>query len=519
MAIKLVCKGYFNYFKLLYVKKRRKIVDKKGGFMLKIKWLGMVVACCFIYACGSTGTSSSSGSSGSSDSGSSGSSGGSSGSSDTSTGFTVSGTLSSTSVSLNKSLGSGTITDIMAVSPKTAGAECKKASVASGGIFNIKIDGKKPWFLYFLDRAKQGAAMFMGRLQASSAMTTFTPAETTGSMDVGTVTVDATNETATPSKTESEITSGLGLDSTTTETLKSVDGAAKRYGNPDMDNDGSVDCNSETKTTASYFLDFHMRYDMQTAGVNAKVSDVVDAYLGDTMLPSYNSTGIYVAYPDSYSSTKSGTITFVDSAVTTQEGGAISANTPSSDITVLDDFGSYHGWGVNLGVSTQTYSGDIIFIIGGSKTLTFTDVAMPSLTVLQSPTGRIFPFIKFTKSDPSCTSNCTIASFSYKWMKKTASGWTPATLSEVNFLVASGGIGFRYALETASTKYINYSFSTEKISDSVTWAPANFSLQNVTDSEFQNLYTSQICHVGLNHDDKLGFRYFQNIYNSTGTCE
>ncbi len=69
-----------------------------------------------ICSCGSSSTSSS----GSSDSGDSGDSGGSGGSSDTSTGFTVSGTLSSLNVSLSKSLASGTITDVMAVSPTSA---------------------------------------------------------------------------------------------------------------------------------------------------------------------------------------------------------------------------------------------------------------------------------------------------------------------------------------------------------------------------------------------------------------
>ncbi len=478
--------------------------------MRKIIWLIiMLFSLGLIYNCGSNSSTSSS-----NDSGDSGDSGG---SSDTSTGFAVSGTLQSLDVSLNKSLATGTITDIMAVSPETGGASCKKASVDSSGSFSIKIDGKKPWFLYFLDSAKQGMLMFMGRLRASSTLDTFTPASTTGSVDVGTVTVDAENEVAEYSKTESEITSGLGLDSDTVDTIKGVDDIARRYGNPDMDNDGAVDCNSETEVAASYFLDFHIRFDMKTSGNNAKVTDILDNYLTDSVVPSYNSTGVYVAYPTSYSSISTGSVTFVDSAVTTEEAGTLPANTATSSVTTTH-FGDYYSWGVNLPTTSETVTGDVKYAFG-DKTLTFPDVQMPALARLQSPTGRTFPFIKFNKTDANCTSNCTIASFEYKWMKKTATGWTDATLSEVSLLIASGGIGFRYALEDNSTKYINLSFSTEATSASVEWLPANFSLENVSSAEFQNLYISQICHIGLSHSDKFGMKYFQNIYNVDGTCQ
>lgn len=474
--------------------------------MCKIIWL-VVISFCLgaICNCGSNSSTSSSNDSGDG------------GSSDTSTGFTVSGTLQSLDVSLSKSLATGTITDIMAVSPETGGASCKKASVGSSGGFSIKIDGKKPWFLYFLDNAKQGMLMFMGRLRASSTLDTFTPASTTGSVDVGTVTVDAENEVAEPSKTESEITSGLGLDSDTVDTIRGVDDIARRYGNPDMDNDGAVDCNSETEAAASYFLDFHIRFDMKTSGNNAEVTDILDSYLTDSVVPTYTSTGVYVAYPTSYSSTSTGTTTFVDSTVTTEEAGALPANTATSDVSTAH-FGSYYSWGPNLATASETVAGDVIYAFG-DKTLTFPDVQMPTLAQLQAPTGRIFPFIKFNKTDANCTSNCTITSFEYKWMKKTATGWTDATLSEVSLLIVSGGIGFRYALEDNSTKYINLSFSTEATSASVGWLPANFSLENVTSAEFQDLYTSQICHIGLSHSDKFGMKYFQNIYNVDGTCQ
>ena len=476
--------------------------------MSKIKGLVILLFVLgFICSCGKNSSTSTSSDSGDDDSG---------GSSDTSTGFTVSGTLNSLNVSLNKSLVSGTITDVMAVSPETGGPSCKKASVASGGAFSIKIDGKKPWFLYFLDSAKQGLEMFMGRLRASSTLDTFTPANTTGSTDLGTVTVDAENEVAESSKTEGQITSDLGLDSTTVDTIKGVDDIARRYGNPDIDNDGAVDCNSETSTTASYFLDFHIRFDMKTSGNNATVTDILDGYLTDSVVPTYNSTGVYVAYPTSYSSVSTGSVTFVDSAVTTDEVGALPANTAASTVTSTN-FGNYYSWGVNLATTSETVTGDVKYTFDG-KTLTFPDVQMPTLAQLQAPTGRILPFIKFDKTDPSCTSNCTISSFEYKWMKKTATGWTDATLSEVSLLIASGGIGFRYALEDNSTKYINLSFSTEAISASVAWLPANFSLDGVSSTEFQNLYTSQICHIGLSHSDKLGMKYFQNIYNADGTC-
>lgn len=484
-------------------------MKKEGGVMRKIIIGLIVVILSFgvICSCGGSSTSSSGGS----DSGDSGDSGG---GSDTSTGFTVSGTLNSVNVSLSKSLVSGTITDIMAVSPETGSVTCKKASVGSDGAFSIKIDGQKPWFLFFLDSLKQGIGMFMGRLRASSTLDTFTPASTTGSTDLGTVTVDAENEVADSSKTEDQITSDLGLDSDTVDTIKGVDDVARRYGNPDMDSDGSVDCDSESSTASSYYLDFHIRFNMLISGTNAKVTDILDGYYSDSVAPTYTSTGIYVGYLNTFSSAATGSVTFVDDSVTTEEGGSIAANTASSDVTELTN-DNYYMFGPNLTSASATVQGDAVFSFDG-KTLTFPDVRMPTLAELQSPAGRIFPFVKINKTDANCTSNCTIASIDYKWMKKTATGWTNATLSELTLLIGDGGFGFR--VNGDANKYIFLNFAASAVSSNVTWSSANFALTGVSGSEFQSVVISDICHIGLSYDDKLGMKYFQNITNATGTC-
>ncbi|MBI4367538.1 MAG: hypothetical protein HY543_12045 [Deltaproteobacteria bacterium] len=472
----------------------------------------IVVGCVGIahVGCGSS-SSSDSGSSGSSGGGSGGSGSGDSGGGSTS-GFAVSGTLASLTVSssTNKGSTSGTATHVMAVSPETGSITCKKAAVESSGAFSIGLTGFKPWFLFFLDKTKTGSQMFLGQFKTST-LDTLLPGSDTGSLTLGTVTIDGASGTASATKDHASLVSELGVDSETAETVGKIDDFASRYQNPDMDGDGSLDCDDSGK---KFMLDFHVRFDMKISGTKAKISDLIDSYLSETATTaSYSSTGVYLAYPSMFASAETGSVTF-GSAVKTDEGGTIAADTPTSSVT-NNNFTDYKSFGPNLSGTSELPSGTIKFAVG-SKTITFADVKTPSLADLQAPTGRIFPFIKFNKSDTSCQANCTLASVNYKWMKKTSSGWSQASVKELKFVVADGTVSFR--ADNSSSRTIQFAIPKSANEGTITWSAGNATLTGVTTSEFDALTTTQICHLGLSYDDQLGMRYFQNIDDATGTC-
>lgn len=481
--------------------------------LMTILRLGLVLmTAATVAACGSSGYNAGT----SSSSGGSGSSGGDDGGSTTSTGFTVSGGLSTTtvaSVSKGKSV-SGTATHIMAVTPTVGGTTCKQGTIDSNGKFSIELTGLKPWLLYFYDKTRSGSNMFLGRIH-SSVWDAFLPGSSTGSADLGTLTIDAATGKASSSKSHSDILSAFGVTSAMGSFIGKLDDAIRRYSNPDMDGDGEVDCSSSKN---KFMMDFHVRFDMKNSGTSATIADIIDSYLPDTVTATYTGTGIYIAYPSSYSSATTGTVTFQDTDVTTSEAGTLSKGTATSAVTT-NNFSGYYGFGPNTTSTSELPTGTIVFTFGG-KTLTYTDVQAPTLADLTAPTGRIFPFIKFVKSNSSCTSSCTIASMGYKWMKKTESGWTEASTDELSVLVAGdgGNAGIRAYTDTNTSQIISIKIPITAASGSISWKAANVNLEGVTEAQFNALTTSEICHLGLSYDDKIGMRYFEGIYNASGTC-
>lgn len=478
-----------------------------------VRFAGAVLLCVAVAGCGG---SSSTAASSSGDGTGSGTGGG--GTETSATAYTVSGTLNTLTVSsaLSKST-SGTVTNVMAVSPSVGSATCKQATVSSNGTFSLDLTGLKPWLLFFFDSARTGSSMFLGRF-ASSSWDALTPGSETGSADLGTVSIDSDTGIASSTTSFSDLISSFGMDSTMASFMGAMDDTLRRYSNPDMDGDGSVDCNT-TDNANKFVLDFHVRFIMMLNSANATIADIIDSYLGDTTTTaSYSGTGIYVAYPTSFSTATTGSVTFQDSAVTTSEGGAIPANTATTGVTD-NSFSGYYGFGPNATNTSELPSGTILFAFG-EKTLTFTDVRTPTLAEITAPTGRIFPFIKFVKSDSACTSNCTLASVDYKWMKKTETGWAAASATEVSVAVASeaGTISLRVGSDSNTSKTIQFTIPKTAASGSITWTSSNATLFGVTASEFDALTTSQLCHLGLSYDDQLGMRYFEGIENAAGTC-
>ncbi len=457
----------------------------------------------FFLACGSGGTET--GNSTDGEEGDDGTSGG---------GVRVVGELSSLTVSslvLNQESTEGTVTDVVAVSPETGGSACDTQDIGDNGTFEIEIEEGQPWFLYFIDRSTNE---FLGQYYSEDLdLDTLVPLVAEGEIDLGTLTIDGDTGLASSSLSIGNILADLGITEMVAEAIGNLDDIAGRYQNPDLDGDGTLDCEGEQ----SFILDFHVRYNMLLSGTQATIDDIIDDFLDqDDTTFEYVNTGIYVAYPTSYSSEDTGSVTFVDSDVTTDEGGAIPANTATSDVTT-NNFGDYNGFGPNTSSTSELPTGTIIYSFG-DKTLTFSGLRAPSLAEISASEGRIFPFITFTKTDSSCTTDCTLSNVGYQWLKKTEEGWTEASTDELDLLIAGDGGNISIRVDDDENRGIGITIPKTSVSGEIEWNSSNANLSGVTDDEFEAVTTDQICHLGLSYDDQLGMRYFQGINDAPGTC-
>jgi len=437
--------------------------------------------------------------------------------------FSVSGQLPSGTYSISPSLqkaDADSITHVCATSTETANAERVCDEVDSDGSFELALNGERIWIVCAIDSNEVGPDMLIACLKTSDVsatddLDTLPINEETGELDFGELNIDADSQVATSDIELADLLSALDLEQDTAEDIAGQDEIGLRYQNPDIDEDGEIDADQDNR---NYMLDFHVRFSMDISGTQATMNDIIDSFLdSDTTTATYLHTGIYVAYPSAFSSATSGSVTFVDSAVTTDEGGSIPANTPTSDITV-NAFGDYLGFGPNISQTSELPSGTIIFAMGDEQ-LTFTGVRTPTLAELNAPTGRIFPFIRFNQTSSACTTDCTLSGVSYKWMKKTASGWAEASLAELTSIADSDGGAISIYVNGDDEKRFMITIPITEISGTIDWVADNATLEGgLTAAEFEDTYTSELCHLGLSYDDKLGMRYFQNFEDS-GSCD
>lgn len=481
----------------------------KGGMRIlkKVCALMVLMVALFVVAsCGSSGTSSDSGGGGD-DSG--GDSGG------VTSGLHVIGQLQAGNYSASQvfKADTDTVTDVVAVNPNTGNVTCSTIAVDSSGAFTLPVTGELMWVLVFLNRLGIGSDMFVGQFQTGD-LNTLPINATSGTVDLGTIAVDSAEGIATSDVDSGTILEEISLDSDAAEIIGGQDEISGRYSNPDMDGDGEIDCGQSDHT---FMLDFHIRFSMLKDGVAATVADILNSFLSEAVTTTeYSMTGVYVSYLNTFSSATTGTVTFVNSNVVTSEGGAIPANTATSDVT-LNASGSYNGYGPNITGESELPTGAIVFAFG-DKALTFSNVQTPRLAELNAPTGRIFPFIKFNMTSASCTTNCTLSSVAYKWMKKTSTGWTAATLAELSTLMNSTGGYVSIKVNNDSSRVVGFTIPITDVEGTIDWAAANATLTGVTESEFTSMLTAHICNLGISYDDKLGMRYFSGIANGPGTC-
>ncbi len=447
-------------------------------------------------------------------------------------GFRISGDLSSNTVpgfAADK-----LVTHVMAVNPSSANARRVLAEVASDGSFELYVDPGRPWVLVFLDETLVGADMIAGVFRAET-LDSLAPVtegdaeeeEVVGEADLGEM--DVAGGEATMGISYDDLLEQLGIDEATASLLGEIDDLCLRYINPDIDGDGELDVDEEDH---HFMMDFHVQYSMSSNGNPVDVSDIVGNFLDvSTTGMTYGGTGIYVAFPQSF---YAGTIDDLeaDGSLTMSEEAHYSYQTqsgPSGVVTapagtavvgtglIFNNFGNFWSFGILAVVGFDMPQGEYVFGLGDQGDLTFTQVATRTDADLQSAANFLMPFIKFNKDEPGCTSDCTLASIDYKWMKKSDSGWVDATLEEVTIIVGDQG-GFISIVPTNDNgpDNVSYVVPIDAVSGTLEWSDPYHT--TLSDSEVDALTTEEICHLGLSYDDKLGMRIFSGILNAPGTC-
>jgi hypothetical protein len=408
------------------------------------------------------------------------------------------------------------VTSVVAITTTAENLGCTVVDVGDDGSFDIELEPENVWGVFFIDDTQTGSDMFVGGFETDS-MHSVPPNRTDIAADLGDVTVDSDAGTATPETRESDLLDDFDIDSATAETIGSQDEVLSRYSNPDVDNDGEVDC---VDSATNYMFDFHIHYTPAVGGVNAKISDIIGAFLSDSATFEYGNTGVYIAYLKSFSSAQTGSVTFVDTDVVLEhDGSTVPANTAiSGDDVSPSSFGDYYMYGPTLAATSDLPSGSVVFRFG-DRVLSYTNVVTPSLEQLGAATNRIFPFIKFIRTT-GCVGNCTMSGIGYKWMKKTEDGWEEATLEEITLLVeGENGATVSFRPAGVQDKAVTFNIPPTAVSGTVEWLPenANFDTDHLTNAEFRAITTEELCHVGISYDDKLGMRYFE-AFDKLDSC-
>jgi hypothetical protein len=394
-----------------------------------------------------------------------------------------------------------TITHVMAVNPESATADRALAEVKADGSFALSLGLDRPYVLVFVDATARGADMAVGMLRAGT-LDTFS-AQAAGSLDLGTVMVEPSNQTAAAGITYDALIAGLGLSADAAAYLGSVDDLSLRYANPDIDGDGVIDMQQDHH----YGLDFHVRASMQVDGRDVTIADLTDAFLADSgphvATPVFNLTSAYVEYAAALDAT-----TYVSTAggpsLSLQNGAAFHVTQADGSLPALPTsfsavaFGDTRGWGADYdygaraGLELPGSGGSpatLRYTLGASATtLTFTNVVTRTRASLTDQ-GSLAIFVKLNTTDGK------YASIDYQWMKRaSATTWVPATADEIALTIGSDG-GY---LSFHHTPMWSNEFGTRippQPSGTIAWT-------------FQATAPSEVCSLAVSFDDKLGLRHF-----------
>jgi hypothetical protein len=398
-----------------------------------------------------------------------------------------------------------TITHVMAVQPISASPIRTVAEVKADGSFSLDVTPGQPYVFVFIDSTATGADMAVAIFR-SATLDTIAP-QADGELDMGSVAIDPTMQTATPGVSYDTLIADLGLDPAAAEFLGSIDDLSLRYANPDIDGNGVIDIVENHQ----FGIDFHVRSNMRRGSASAPnftVADMTDQFFptsgDDVATPVFNLTSAYAMYPSTMDPTA-----YVDQSnpymsllthgaaytVTVADGSTPGANTSFSG---MPSGGPMSSWGAdydlehNAALELPGSGGSpatIAFTLGSiGTTLTFTNVVTRTKASLVAE-GTISIFAKMN------TTAGVVSSIDYKWMKTHAGEWVPATSDEIAVAIGSeGGFMGVHVLPNWSNQ-MGIRIPAEPTTGSVQWTDTPFAPETV-------------CGLAVSYDDKLGLRHF-----------
>ncbi len=405
-----------------------------------------------------------------------------------------------------------------AVNSQTADPDRVLAAIDSTGSFSLAVNVNRPYFLVLLDSSQVGKNMIVAILSTNGLQSFVSTNAAGGSTSLGTVTADGTAQTATISTSYQTLLTALGLSETDATLLRTIQGVALRYANPDIDGNGVIDI-LENK---NFTMDFHVRSNMfQADGVTRLlVSDMTNQYYPATSKVIFNLTSAYVGYPTALDST-----IYAANAVL-QNGGAVAITNPDGSTSGISaptsysplSYGTTSGFGpdfqlTNGGVELPGSNGTVAtfaYTLGALTsplTLTFTNVGTRTKAALQSD-GTIVPFIKFNTVS---SSNKQITSLEYTYMILSGGVWSAASTTQVQAVVNdSGGYANIYYNPTPLSVIVRSADigCTLPRTATGTLDMTTCNLSGVTAAQVAAMTTDNICNMAISYDDKLGLRIF-----------
>ena len=400
--------------------------------------------------------------------------------------------------------GPRTVTHVMAVQPISASPIRTIAAVGADGSFTLDVTPGQPYVFVFVDSTAVGADMAVAMFRANT-LDTVAP-QLMGHLEMGDVMIDPTTQTATASTSYDDVIAALGLDASAAEYLGSVDDLSLRYANPDIDGNGLIDLVEGHQ----FGIDFHVRSNMRRGsamGMNFTVSDMTDQYYPDSGVdvatPVFNLTSAYAMYPTAMDGTS-----YIDNShqpqllqngaaytVTLADGSTPGANTSFSGLSG-GSVGPMSSWGADYqleGTSLELPGSagspaTLAYTLGGSSTtLTFTNVVTRTKASLTAD-GTLSIFTKLN------TTAGTISSIDYKWMKRDAGVWVPATAEEITLTIGSQGGFMSFHIQPSWNNQAGVQIPATPMGN-VVWTGVAVA-------------PGTICSIAVSYDDKLGLRHF-----------
>lgn len=386
-----------------------------------------------------------------------------------------------------------------------------------------------PWILTYVNGAAKGSDMVISRFGSETLDTLAPSADSTKTLDLGTVTPVAGSR-ATSDTSYASVLEATGLSTGAAATLGAIDAVSLRNSNPDIDNSGTFDA-VERKT---FTLDFHNRFSWTVAGNTAQIDhsqfknkfpeDVVG---GLTQLGVvYGGTGIvpelekseFTSAPTSYkwkfnfADPASAAVVLNNGDTCTAEGGGTSVANDSWCTQTYTADPSYSRY--QLGLEVMTPPEGTYTLEAAGKTYTWTNVEVSDFSAGE---GFLALMVSWTVNENGTADSADdrLTGFKFKYMKKDATaGWVAATQEELDLIIKSDSarVGFKVANTSMSCGWRAPKQPSGEIvfaqTDIDEACDSNPVAAQVSDLKGTGLLWSSFYNAGVSYDDKLGMRFF-----------